>query len=129
VTVGVFLNHRKSNELDLTRYSLRRKQIVPNTNNPSDGHWTTLLRVVGYVSNTKEYALRYEKYSPILEGYSDTNWIADSEKSKSTSEYIVTLEGATVYWKSSKQTCIAHSTKKSKFIALNKAGEEAKWLR
>ena len=32
-------------------------------------------------------------------------------------------------WKSSKKTCIARSTMKSKFIALDKAGEEAEWLR
>ena len=32
-------------------------------------------------------------------------------------------------WKSSKQTCIARSTMESEFIALDKAGEEAEWLR
>ena len=30
---------------------------------------------------------------------------------------------------SSKQTCIARSTMEFEFIALDKAGEEAKWLR
>ncbi|PHT40000.1 hypothetical protein CQW23_18854 [Capsicum baccatum] len=34
-----------------------------------------------------------------------------------------------VSWKSSKQTCIARSTIESEFIALDKAGEEAEWLR
>ena len=32
-------------------------------------------------------------------------------------------------WKSSTQTCIARSTMESEFIALDKAGEEAEWLR
>ena len=32
-------------------------------------------------------------------------------------------------WKSSKQTCIARSMMESKFIALDKASEEAEWLR
>ena len=32
-------------------------------------------------------------------------------------------------WKSSKQTCIARSTMEFEFIALDKAGEEAEWLR
>ena len=32
-------------------------------------------------------------------------------------------------WKSSKQTCIARSTMEYEFIALDKAGEEAEWLR
>ena len=30
------------------------------TSNPSDDHWTALLRVLGYVSHTKEYALRMD---------------------------------------------------------------------
>ncbi|PHT43587.1 hypothetical protein CQW23_17612 [Capsicum baccatum] len=34
-----------------------------------------------------------------------------------------------ISWKSSKQTCIAYSTIKSKFIALELAGQEAEWLR
>ena len=99
------------------------------TSNLSDQHWTALLRVLGYVSHTREYALRYGQYPPVLEGYSDANWIADSEESKSTSGYVFTLAGAAVSWKSSKQTCIARSTMESEFIALDKAGEEAEWLR
>ena len=40
-----------------------------------------------------------------------------------------TLRIAIVSWKSSKQTVIARSTMKSEFIALDKCGEEAEWLR
>ena len=36
------------------------------TSNPSDQHWTALLRVLGYVLHTKEYALRYGQYPPVL---------------------------------------------------------------
>ena len=35
---------------------------------------------------------------------------------------------AAVSWKSSKQTCITRSTMESKFIALDKVGEEVEWL-
>ncbi|PHU05794.1 hypothetical protein BC332_26616 [Capsicum chinense] len=55
-------------------------------------------------------------------GYSDANWITGSNEVKSTSGYASS-------WKSSKQTCIACSTIESEFIALDKAGEEAEWLR
>ena len=48
---------------------------------------------------------------------------------KSTSGYVFTLGGAAVSWKSSKQTCISRSTMEFEFIALDKVGEEAKWLR
>nr|GEV68254.1 ribonuclease H-like domain containing protein [Tanacetum cinerariifolium] len=43
--------------------------------------------------------------------------------------YMFTLGGAAISWKLSKQTVIAKSTMKSKFIALDKCGEEAEWLR
>ena len=42
---------------------------------------------------------------------------------------LFTLGGGAVSWKSSKKTYIARSTMESEFIALDKAGEEAKWLR
>ena len=48
---------------------------------------------------------------------------------KSTSGYVFTLIGVAVSWKFSKQTCIARSTMESEFIALDKAGKEAEWLR
>ena len=40
-----------------------------------------------------------------------------------------TIGGGAVSWRSTKQTCIARSTMESEFIALDKAGEEAEWLR
>ena len=40
-----------------------------------------------------------------------------------------TLGGGAVSWKSSKQTVISISTIESEFIALDKCGEEAEWLR
>ena len=46
--------------------------------------------------NTKEYALRYEKYPHVLEGYSNASWIAHFEESKSISGYIFTLGGAII---------------------------------
>lgn len=65
----------------------------------------------------------------MIEGYSDANWITGSNDVKSTSGYVFILGGGAVSWKSSKQTCIARSTMESKFIALDKAGEEAEWIR
>ena len=71
-------------------------KLSRHTSNPNGDHWTALLRVVSYVSKIREYALKYEKYPPVLEGYNDSNWIADSNESKSTSGYVFTLGGATV---------------------------------
>ncbi|GKF68380.1 hypothetical protein Tco_0198059, partial [Tanacetum coccineum] len=55
--------------------------------------------------------------------------ISDIKDSRSTSGYVFTLGGAAISWKSSKQTVIAKSMMESEFIALDKCGEEAEWLR
>ena len=99
------------------------------TSNPGKEHWKALMRVLGYLKSTMNFSLHYGKYLAVLEGYSDANWISDSKESKSTSGYVFTLAGAAVSGKSTKQTCIARSTMESEFIALDKAGEEAEWLR
>ena len=99
------------------------------TSNPGSDHWKAIVRVLRYLKYTQNYGLHYSKYPVVLEGYCDANWISDTKDSKSRSGYIFTLGGGTVSWKSSKQTSIARSTMESEFIALDKAGEEAEWLR
>lgn len=64
-----------------------------------------------------------------LKGYFDANWVTDNDEVSSTSGYVFTLGGAVIYWKSTKQTCIARSRKESEFIALDLVGQEAEWLR
>jgi len=49
----------------------------------------------------------------VLEGYSDANWIFDSNETKSTSGYVFTLGGGVVTWRSARQTIIARSTMES----------------
>ncbi|XP_073130800.1 uncharacterized protein [Henckelia pumila] len=97
--------------------------------NPSHDHWKALERVFKYLKYSMDYGLHYSTYPSVLEGYCDANWISDTKDSKSTSGYVFTIGGGAVSWKSSKQTCIARSTMESEFIALDKAGEEAEWLR
>ena len=99
------------------------------TSNPGSDHWKAIVRVLRYLKYTQNYGLHYSRYPAVLEGYCDANWISDTTDSKSTSGYLFTLGGAAVSWKSSKQTCITRSTMESEFIALDKAGEEAEWLR
>ncbi|RVW52240.1 Retrovirus-related Pol polyprotein from transposon TNT 1-94 [Vitis vinifera] len=99
------------------------------TSNLGAKHWQGIIRVLKYLRFTRDYGLHYTRYPTVLEGYSDANWISNVKDSKSHSGYVFTLGGAAVSWKSSKQTVIARSTMESEFIALDKCGEEAEWLR
>ena len=73
--------------------------------------------------------LKYSGFPAVLEGYSDANWISDSDETKSTSGYVFTLGGGAVTWRSAKQTIIARSTMESEFVALEMAGSEVEWLK
>ena len=86
------------------------------------------MRVLKYLRFTRDYGLHYTRYHVVLEGYSDANWISNVKDSKSKSGYVFTLGGATVSWKSSKQTVIVRFTMEFEFIALDNCGEEAEWL-
>ncbi|GKC60429.1 zinc finger, CCHC-type containing protein, partial [Tanacetum coccineum] len=86
-------------------------------------------QVLGYIRYTREYGLHYTRYTAVIEGYSDANWISNIKDSRSTSRYAFTLGGGAISWKYSKQLVISRSTMESEFIALNKCTEEAEWLR
>ena len=107
-------------------YSVGR--LARYTSNPGRDHWDALVRVLKYLKYTVEYGLHYMRYLPVLEGFSDANWITNSMETKSTSGYVFTLGGAALLWKSSKKMCIARSTMELEFIALDKTSEEAEWL-
>nr|GFA64785.1 zinc finger, CCHC-type [Tanacetum cinerariifolium] len=98
------------------------------TSNPSNAHWKAITRVPHYLRYTRNYRLHYDRHPAVIEGYNDPNWISDIKDSRSTSGYVFTLGGTAISWKSFKQTVIAKSTMESEFSALDKCGEEAKWL-
>ncbi|GJW79897.1 retrovirus-related pol polyprotein from transposon TNT 1-94 [Tanacetum coccineum] len=108
-------------------YSVSR--LSRYSHNPGRDHWDALVRVLQYLKHTMAYGLHYTKYPPVLEGYCDANWISNHNEGKSTSGYVYTLGGAAVSWKSSKQTVNTRSTMEAEFVALDKAAEEAEWLR
>nr|GEV98095.1 zinc finger, CCHC-type [Tanacetum cinerariifolium] len=73
--------------------------------------------------------LMYNGYPLVLEGYTDTSWISNTEDNSSTSGWVFLLGGGAISWASKKQTCITGSTIESEFMALAAAGKEAEWLK
>jgi hypothetical protein len=73
--------------------------------------------------------IKYTGFLSVLEGFSDANWISDSDQMKSTSGYVFTLAGGAVSWRPSKQTVSTRSTKEAELVALDSAALEAEWLR
>jgi hypothetical protein len=99
------------------------------TFNPESDHWCALECVMRYLRGTSTYRLHYTGYPAVREGYSDSNWISDADEIKATSEYVFTIGGATVSWRSRKQTILTKSTIEAELVALESATTEAEWLK
>ncbi|XP_074378313.1 secreted RxLR effector protein 161-like [Apium graveolens] len=99
------------------------------TSNPGMDHWKAITKVLRYLRYTSAYGLHYTRYPTVLEGYSDSNWINGVKGSKSKSGYVFTLAGGAISWKSSKQTVVTKCAMEAEFVALDKASEQAEWLR
>jgi hypothetical protein len=99
------------------------------TSNLGNDHWCGIDRVMHYLKGTMSYGIHYSGYPGVLEGYSDSNWIAYVDELKATSGYVFTLGGGAVSWRSCKLTILTKSTMEVELMALDTSSTEAKWLR
>ena len=70
------------------------------TQSPNQDHWTVVHRVFKYLRGTINDGLCFSGFPSVLEGFSDANWILDSDEMKSTNGYVFILGGSVVSWKS-----------------------------
>ena len=64
-----------------------------------------------------------------LVGFADSSFQSDHDDSRSVSNYIFTLNGVAICWKSSKQHTVADSICEAEYIAASDAAKEAVWLK
>jgi hypothetical protein len=94
-----------------------------------DDHWRALERVLHYLKGTMSYGIHCTGYPRVLNSYCDVNWISDADEIYATSEYVFSLSGGAVSWKSCNQTVLARSTMVAELTTLDTATVETEWLR
>ena len=62
------------------------------THNPNNDHCSALAKLMKYLRGTMNYGILCSVFPTVLEGYSDANWISDSDEIKSTSGYVLLWE-------------------------------------
>jgi hypothetical protein len=95
--------------------------------NLGDDHWHALKRVLCYIKGTMSYVIHYFGPPTVLEGYSDANWISDTNQIYANSGYVFTLGGGTVSGSSCKHIILTKST--MELTTLDTTSAEAEWLR
>jgi hypothetical protein len=96
--------------------------------NPGPVYWKAVKRILRYLCGTADYMLCYQGRDLRLRGYSDADWAGDLDERKSTSGYTFLLGGGAITWCNKKQSCVAHSTMESEYVACSAAVQEAVWL-
>eukprot|EP00253_Pinus_taeda_P018259 PITA_18259 len=70
-----------------------------------------------------------EEASPLLVGFTDSNWVGDRDEWKSIAGYVFTLCSGHITWSFKKQSDISLSLAEAKYRGAVEASKEALWLR
>ncbi|GJU09235.1 hypothetical protein Tco_1125665 [Tanacetum coccineum] len=92
-------------------------------------HWEAVKRILRYIKGTSDVALFLGDSDLIVNGYVNSDYTGDLDRSKSTIGYVFTLSGETVSWGSKLQSVVAMSTTEAKYVAAAQASKEAVWLK
>jgi hypothetical protein len=102
--------------------------------NPGQAHWAAVKHVMRYLRGTADYQLTYgpsgkTAVSPVVYGYSDSDWGSDADDRRSVTGYVFLLGGGAVSWQARKQTTVALSSVEAEYMAATQSAKEAMWWR
>jgi hypothetical protein len=98
--------------------------------NYGESHYTILKNILKYLKRSKEAFLvsRGEEELALI-GYTDASFQADTNDSKSQSNFVFCLNEGVVSWKSFKQDTVANWRTEAEYIATSKAAKESVWIK
>lgn len=86
-----------------------------------------------YVAGTKPFGLYFPSLIPTtvhsLTAAVDVDWAGYKHSRRSTTAYIFSINGAPIFWKSSRQSIIALSTAEAGYVILSPCAKDVLWLR
>ena len=129
--VGMLLYLAKHTRPDISNAVRELSKVLDA---PGVTAWKELKRVIKYVINTKEMALRIKPEKQQVNdmwqmvAFSDSDWGNDRESRKSISGYILYLCGVPISWKSKAQKGATLSSTEAEYVALSEAAKEVKFI-
>lgn len=96
--------------------------------NPGMAHWYVLLKLLGYVKNTKSYKLNLSQISELkINCFSDADYAANRDDRISIGGIILYVDNTPIIWRTFKQKCVSLSTLEAEYISLTEAAKELMW--
>lgn len=98
--------------------------------NPHESHWEAAKRILHYVRGTVQFGIHCSvEASPLLVGFTDSDWASDPDDWKSTAGYVFTLGFGPITWACKKKSVISLSSTESEYRGIVEASKEALQLR
>ena len=102
--------------------------------NPGQVHIQAAKRALRYLSGLPHAGLGYKNQGDktsqeeiTITAYSDADWAGDLDDRKSTTGYIILINGNIINWNSKKQATVALSTAEAEYMAISATVQELKW--
>ena len=100
-------------------------------NDPRETHWSEVKHVLKYLKHTEGVGLLYANKPSdeiTIDVYSDSDFAGNPQGRRSTSGYIVLINGCPVIFGSRQQSGVAQSSSEAEFVVANEATKELTWL-
>ncbi|KAL0301481.1 UNVERIFIED_CONTAM: Retrovirus-related Pol polyprotein from transposon TNT 1-94 [Sesamum radiatum] len=93
-------------------------------------HWEAVKWIFKYLKGTVGHGVVFgsKQNDPLVIGYVDSDYANDLDDRRSTTRYVITLGGGSIYWKSTVQSIVALSTTEAEYMAVAEATKQALWL-
>eukprot|EP00253_Pinus_taeda_P004608 PITA_04608 len=97
---------------------------------PHESNWKEAKRILRYVRGTVQFGIHYSaEASPLLVGFTDSDWAGDPDDRKSTARYVFTPGSGPITWACKKQVAISLYSAETEYRGVVEASKEALWLR
>lgn len=106
--------------------------------NPGPKHITACKRIMRYLQGTSHIGMTYDGRDDSgaadggvqiqMDGFCDADWDSDTDDRKSTTGYIIKVNGCTVSWRSKKQQTVALSSSEAEYYGVSEAVREIMFI-
>jgi hypothetical protein len=105
-------------------------QVAKYSSNPDQSHINAVKRIFAYVKGTADYGICFgSKKDDCLIAFCDADYAGDIDTRRSTTGYVVMLNGGPVTWGSRQQQCVSLSTTEAKYVAACETTRQISWFR
>ena len=97
---------------------------------PSDHHWGAVKRLFHYLNGTRSLGIRLLVNTPLrLHGFSYTDYIGNPNDRTTTGAFLIFLGANPIFWSSTKQRTVAHSSTEAKYHVIAVFVVKLKWVK